>query len=300
MEKEKFRSFKAYLAYRETIGISPEELKELMTIVAGGKGIVMVHCEDGVMISRMQQQLISEGKTRPAYHALSRPAECEIRAIEEVIELSARTGCPVYIVHTSTSKGKDAITKAKLSGIRVYGETCPQYLMLDDSVYDLARDDRKVLPYIISPPIRGKEDQYSLWEGLADGTFDTVATDHCPFNLAGQKEPGIHNFMKVPNGAGGIEHRLVLLYTYGVLAKKITLNQFVSLVSTRAAEIFGLGDRKGKIKPGYDADLVVWDPEQTGTISAATHRSRCDSEIYEGIPYHGGPELVFVNGTIHK
>jgi dihydropyrimidinase len=258
----------------------------------------MVHCEDGEMITWLQQAFREQGKTRPAYHALSRPAEAEIRAIEEVIELSAKTGCPVYIVHTSTAKGKETIQSAKKSGVKVYGETCMQYLMLDDSVYDLSLDDRKVLPYIMSPPIRSKADQETLWEGLADGTFDVVASDHCPFNLIGQKDLGIHDFTKIPNGAGGLEHRLVLLYTYGVSTGKITINQFVNLTSTKPAEIFGLGDRKGKIEPGYDADLVIWDPEANGVISVANHYQNCDSEIYEGFQYKGKPEIVFIRGVL--
>ncbi len=291
-EIENLRSFKAYLAYRETIGISLSQLKEMMEAVKQGNGIVMVHCEDGEMISRRQQEFIQQGKTRPTYHASSRPVEAEAWAIHEVIELSAQTGCAVYIVHVSTAAGKQAITAAKKSGIRVFAETCPQYLLLDDSVYDPTLDDRKVLPYIISPPIRSKHDQEILWEGLADGTFDTVATDHCPFNLNGQKDKGIHNFTKIPNGAGGIEHRLTLLYTYGVLSNRITLNQFVSLTSTGAAEIFGFGKRKGKIEPGYDADLVIWNPETTGVISVANHLQHCDSEIYEGFGIKGCPEMV--------
>ena len=298
IEKEGISSFKTYLAYRESIGIDYSALKQVMEIVGPQGGIVLIHCEDGEMISRLQHEFIAAGKTGPQYHAESHPAEAEIRAVENVIELSARTNCPVYIVHTSTGKAKEAITEAKKSGLKIFAETCPQYLVLDDSVYFSDPDARKVLPFIISPPIRKKADQMELWKGLSDGTFDTVATDHCPFNLSGQKDRGINNFTKIPNGAGGIEHRLSLLYTYGVLTKRITLQEFVSLTSTRPAEIFGWGNRKGKLEAGFDADIVIWDPDHKDVISVNNHFQNCDSDIYEGLPIQGKPAIVMINGKI--
>ena len=298
IEMKGIRSFKAYLAYRESIGIGYNELEELMRIAGSAGALVMVHCEDGEWISQIQQEFVKEGKLRPAYHAASRPPLAEIRAIEKVVELSAKTGCEAYIVHISTRKGAEMVGAAKKSGIRVYGETCPQYLLLDDSVYGLDRDDMDVLPYVISPPIRGKSDQEGLWEALADGSIDVVSTDHCPFNLHGQKDQGINNFTRIPNGAGGIEHRLSLLYTYGVLPGRISLYRFMELVSANPAEIFGLGMTKGRIKPGYDADIVIWDPDFSGTISVKNHIQHCDSEIYEGIKVQGRAETVIVDGEI--
>ncbi|MCK9219859.1 MAG: dihydropyrimidinase [Bacteroidales bacterium] len=298
MEKFGVTSFKAYLAYRETIGIGYHELKELMYIVKPANGMVMVHCEDGEMVSRMQKNLLNEGKVRPAYHARSRPPETEIRAIEKVIELSDQTGCPAYIVHISTRRGAEMVAAAKKSGIPVYGETCPHYLLLDDSVYDLKQSDRDVLPFVFSPPVRKKNDQQGLWEAVANGSIDVVSTDHCPFNLHGQKDKGISDFTKIPNGTGGIEHRLTLLYTYGVLTHQISLNQFVALVSANPARIFGFGNHKGKLEPGYDADIVVWDPVCETTISVQTHRSNCDSEIYEGFHTQGRAEKVLIGGEI--
>ncbi len=295
MEKEGIRSFKAYLAYRESIGINADELCRLMQVVGPRGGVVMVHCEDGAMIARLQQEFLANGLLQARYHALSHPSEAEIRAIGKVIELSAKTGCQAYIVHTSTRQGAEAISKAKQDGITVSGETCPQYLLLDDSVYGLS-DDLQVMPYIISPPLRTRDDQQRLWAGLSDGTFDVVATDHCPFHLIGQKDCGIHNFTQIPNGAGGVEHRVGLLYTYGVLSNKINMSQLVNLVSARPAEIFGYGDRKGKLLPGFDADLVIWDPGIKTVISAKTHLSRGDSEIYEGFPIRGGASLVMMGG----
>ena len=297
-DKEGIRSFKAYLAYRESIGIDYPELEELMKVVSGSGAIVMVHSEDGEMISRNRQELVSAGKTRPAYHAVSRPAEAEITAIGKVIESAARTGCPAYIVHISTRRGAEMVGEAKKSGIRVYGETCPQYLLLDDSVYGLEKPDNKVLPYILSPPIRGKHDQEGLWDALTSGAIDVVATDHCPFNIHGQKDIGIDNFTKIPNGAGGIEHRLALLFTYGVKTGCISIERFTELVSTNPAEIFGLGACKGKLVPGYNADIVVWDPDYSGVISAATHHSCCDSDIYEGFQTTGRCVQVVLGGQI--
>jgi len=298
IEKEGIRSFKTYLTYQESIGISFSDLHQVMEIVGPAGGLVMVHCEDGEMISRLRQEFIHEGKTRALYHALSHPPEAEVRAVNEVIGLSAKTKCPVYIVHTSTQQAAEAIREAKKSGLPVFGETCPQYLLLNDSVYYEKSDNLGVLPYVISPPLRKTIDQEYLWKGLSDGTFDTVATDHCPFNLYGQKDKGIHDFSKIPNGAGGIEHRLSLLYTYGVLSGKISINQFIRLVSTRPAEIFGMADSKGKLDQGYDADIVIWDPDYQGIISVKNHFQHCDSEIYEGFSIHGRPEMVIIGGNM--
>ncbi|MCX6246026.1 MAG: dihydropyrimidinase [Bacteroidetes bacterium] len=297
-EKEKITSVKTYVAYRESIGISYDELEQVMEIAASAGKLVLVHCEDGEIIARKRDELLRLGKTRPCYHAASRPPEAEIRAVEKVIGLSAKTGCSVYIVHTSTAEAADAIASAKRSGLPVFAETCPQYLVLDEAVYDEGLDDYKVLPYVLSPPVRSAFDRERLWEGLSDGTFDTVATDHCPFNLYGQKDQGIDDFTKIPNGAGGIEHRFSLLYTFGVSEGRFNLNQFVKLVSARPAELFGMADRKGGIEKGYDADIVIWDPDAQGRISAEHHFQRCDTDIYEGFQIRGKPELVIVNGRI--
>jgi dihydropyrimidinase len=297
MTEDGIVSFKTYLAYRKSIGISEDELEQVMKTVAPRDGIVLVHCEDGEMISKLQQDFLSAGKTGPEFHALSRPEETEARAVEKVIELSAKTDCRTYIVHTSTGKAAEIIRQAKASGVRVFAETCPQYLLLDESVY-FSEDKMRSLPYIISPPIRKKENLEAVWKGLSSGTFDTVATDHCPFNLQGQKDCGLHDFTKIPNGAGGIEHRLSLLYTYGVLTGRITLGQFVKLTSTRPAELFGMGTYKGKLESGYDADIVIWNPEWKDKISIANHHQNCDSEIFEGFQIQGKAETVIVKGEV--
>ena len=295
---EGITSFKAYLAYQESIGISMDELSQLMEVVGPEGGLVMVHCEEGEMIDTLWKKFIKEGKTEAYYHAKSRPPEAETEAIRQVIGLSEQTGCPVYIVHTSTGKGAQLIREAREKGLKVFGETCIQYLILDDEVYDISVPNEEMLPFIVSPPIRSLETQQVLWKELSSGTFDTVATDHCPFNLHGQKDMGLHDFTRIPNGAGGIEYRLSLLYTYGVLSGMLNMEMFVKLTSTRAAELFGWGNNKGKLLPGYDADIVVWNPDTPGIINVNQQMQHCDSNIYEGIPVKGKAEWVFCNGKL--
>ena len=280
-------SFKAYLAYQETIGITPSALKELMTIVAPTGATVMVHCEDGEIIGKACKVLLSEFKTRPFYHARARMAEAETGAISTVIELSAQTSCPVYIVHVSTGEGARRISDARQSGIQVYAETCPHYLLLDDSRYGAEIPDREVLPYIMSPPLRTPEDQSALWKGLNDGTFDVVATDHCPFNTCGQKDIGLKDFTRIPNGVGGIEYRTRLLYTYGVLQGRISLEKMVYLTSSGPAKIFGLSQSKGRLAPGFDADIVLLNPDFEEVISTKNQVQNCDANIYEGMTLRG-------------
>lgn len=289
-------SFKTYLAYKGGIGIEESELFEVMKVAASLNVLVTVHCEMGEDILILQNKYISEGKTSPKYHALSRPALSEARSVKNVIALAKKAGCPVYIVHTSASDSLLEIEKAQMSGQQVYSETCPQYLMLDDSVYDLPLPES--LKYVFSPPVRKKEDQERLWEGLKNGSIQVVATDHCPFNSSGQKDKGINDFTKIPNGAGGIEHRLSLLFSYGVLKRKISLPQFVLLCCSNPAKIFGLNPLKGEITKGADADIVVWNARKEKTISAQTHHQQCDSNIYEGLATKGLPKYVFIKGNM--
>jgi dihydropyrimidinase len=290
------KSFKAYLAYKDSIGIEYWELEQVMKKAASLNAIVLVHCEEGDVILQNQKQFISEGKTEPLYHALSRPAESESESVLKVIDLCRKTGCKTYIVHTTTAKSLEYVRAAKKEGLPLFCETCPQYLLLDESVYSKPLPDS--LKYVISPPIRSKLDQQALWEALADGTVDVISTDHCPFNTKGQKDVGINDFTKIPNGAGGIENRLALLYTYGVLTKKISLQQFVGLTSTNAARIFGLYPQKGTVEVGSDADLAIWNPKPKSVISIKTQVQKCDSNIYEGFSINGKAEFIIRNGEI--
>ena len=292
VRNEGIRSFKAYMAYNETIGIGYDDLEGLMRIAGEAGAVVMVHCEDGRIIAERTRQLLAEGNSRPCFHAVSRPSEAEVMAIEKVIALAAKTGCRTYIVHISTGAGAALVAEAKAAGIPVHAETCPHYLLFDDSVYDPLREDPEVLPFILSPPIRSQADREILWQRVADGTFDTIGTDHCPFRIRGQKDRGLSDFTLIPNGAGGIRHRLEVLYTYGVLPGRISPERFADLVSARPAEIFGYGDRKGKLLPGYDADIVIWDPGAVSETGSAAEGGPCDSDIYRGQRLAGKAETI--------
>jgi dihydropyrimidinase len=288
------KSFKAYLAYKGSIGIEYRELEKVMEKAASLNATVLVHCEEGDVILKNQKKFISEGKTEPLYHALSRPAEVESESVRKVIDLCRKTSCKTYIVHTSSAKSIEYIRAAKTEGLPLFCETCPQYLLLDESVYSKPLPDS--LKYVISPPIRSKLDQEALWLAVADGTVDVISTDHCPFNTFGQKDKGLNDFTKIPNGAGGIENRLVLLYTYGVLTKKISLQQFVTLTSSNAARVFELYPQKGVIKVGSDADLVIWNPNTKSVISVEAQLQKCDSNIYDGMAIAGRAEYTITKG----
>ncbi len=288
------RSFKVYLAYKGNIGIEYHELEQVMLTAAKLNAIVLVHCEEGDLILQKQQELLEQGKTGPVYHALSRPSETEAESVRKVVGLCRKTGCKTYIVHTSAAKSLEYIRQGKKEGLPLYCETCPQYLLLDESVYQ--KPVPEPLKYVISPPIRSKADQEALWLALKDGTVDVISTDHCPFNTLGQKDQGINDFTKIPNGAGGVEHRLKLLYTYGVLTGKISLQQFVALTSTNAARIFGLYPRKGEIATGSDADLVIWDPDSKSVISVKTNVQSGDEDIYEGMEICGKADMTLISG----
>ena len=283
------------MAYLDTIGLREDDLFRVMKAVGQAGGMVTVHCEMGEKVDKLRKKFIREGKTSPRWHPLSRPPELEAEAVEKAIHLAEKAGCPVYIVHVSSRLSLDYIRKAKLKGQPVFAETCPQYLLLNDTKYE--GDFMNTAPYVMSPPLRKKEDNEALWKALSDGTINTIGTDHCPFTME-QKKQGINDFTKIPNGAGGIEQRLSLIYHYGVNQNRISINRFVEMVSALPAKIFGLYPRKGIIREGSDADLVIWDPDKEITISAQTHHQHCDINIYEGMKVKGAPETVIVNGKV--
>jgi len=285
IRKEGIKSFKIYMAYQSSIGLSDEDILKVMKVVGQHGGIVIMHCEIDETIEKLRSQFISEDQISPKYHPLSRPNYVEAIAAKKAIELANKAECPLYIVHVSTTEALDYIKKAQDKGQEVYAETCPQYLLLDDSVYDQEFDE--ACKYVMSPPLRKKADMEALWQAIKDGVIQTIGTDHCPFTLQ-QKRLGLDDFTKIPNGADGIEHRLSLLYTYGVLQKRISLNKFVEVTSTKAAKIFEY-QNKGAIKPSLDADLVILDPNAKEIISAKTHHSNCDLNIYEGFEIRGKP-----------
>ncbi len=289
-------SFKVYLAYKETIGLDDRDLIRVLDAAARLKALVLAHCENGDAVSFLRQKLLREGKTEPRYHAISRPPEVEREAIVRATTLANVTGAALYVVHISTREGAEEIARARARGWRVYGETCPHYLLLDETAYD--RPPLKAAAYVMSPPLRPPEHKEVLWQALKEGALQSVGTDHCPFNLKGQKDRDLSDFTKIPNGVAGVEHRLELLYTTGVLTGKLSLQQFVAVTATNPAKIFGLYPRKGTIAVGSDADLVIWDPKAKSVISARTHHQHCDSTPYEGIEIQGKPEMVLANGRV--
>jgi dihydropyrimidinase len=266
-----------------------------MKQLAASNALLMIHCEDGDKISELQNDFIAKGQTAPLHHELSRPENVESDAVAKVLELVRATKCKTYLVHISTKDSIRQIADFKKTS-EVYAETCPQYLMLDKDNYTKPLPDS--LKYVISPPLRDIHSRNALWDNITSGNVDVISTDHCPFNTFGQKDKGENNFTKIPNGAGGIEYRLPLLYTYGVLQNRISIQRFVELTSTHAAKIFGLYPKKGVIAEGSDADIVLWDPNIENTINKTTQFQHCDSNIYEGIKVKGGPGYVIVNGEI--
>ncbi len=288
-------SFKVYMAYKDTVGLEDDDLLRVMECVAEAGGTVTAHCEMGDEIEKLRCTFFSQNNTSPYYHALSRPATLEATAVKKAVEMAGRVHCPLYIVHVSSKESLRYIREAQLQNQSVYAETCPQYLLLDDSKY--RGEYQQTAPYVMSPPLRTKEDSAALWDALGDGTVSTVGTDHCPFTMD-QKRAGFHDFRKIPGGAGGVEHRLELLYTYGFLTNRLTFNQLVNLYSTQPAKIFGLYPRKGEIAEKSDADLVIWNPDHEKTISAGTHHQNSDINIFEGMTVKGKVDYVIAGGNL--
>lgn len=295
IQNEGVRSFKVYMAYQSTIGLSDEDIYKVMKVVGKHGGIVTMHCEVDETIESLRANFISEGKTSHKYHPLSRPNYVEAEAVKKAIELANKAECPLYIVHVSTRESLDYIEKAQSKGQPVYAETCPQYLLLNDSLYDQSFD--KSCAFVMSPPLRKKEDQEVLWQAIHDGVIQTIGTDHCSFTLE-QKRIGVNDFTKIPNGSRGIEHRMSLLDTFGVLKNRISLQKFVEITSNNPSRIFGFFPNKGIISEGSDADIVIWDPTAKETISTKTHHQSYDLNIYEGFKIIGKPKMTIVNGKI--
>ncbi|MBL9105249.1 MAG: dihydropyrimidinase [Myxococcales bacterium] len=289
-------SFKVFMAYTGAIGVDDDEMIGVIDTAASLNALVTAHCEHGLAVQALQKKLVAAGKTAPKYHAESRPSWVEGEATGRAIMLAKCSGQPIYIVHLTCKESMDAVVRARQDGQLVWVETCPQYLLLDDSVYD--KPDFEGAAYVMSPPIRPRGHQEPLWAALSAGLIHTVATDHCPFRQHDQKAMGKDNFCKIPNGAAGIENRMPLMYTYGVATGRLTLQQFVDVCCTRPAKIFGLYPRKGAVAVGSDADLFVYDPAPTSTISASTHRHNCDRNIFEGFAIQGAVTHTIVAGRV--
>jgi dihydropyrimidinase len=289
-------SFKHFMAYKGALMVDDAAMLHSFTRANELGAICNVHAENGEAVFHLQRKLLAEGITGPEGHPLSRPPAVEGEAAQRVIAIAGLLDMPVYIVHVSTQDATDAIARARAAGQRVYGEVLAQHLLVDDSVY-WNPDFATAAAHVMSPPFRPKHHQKALWAGLAAGTLQTTATDHCCF-CAPQKAGGIGDFTKIPNGTAGIEDRMSVLWHYGVAAGRLTPEEFVAVTSTNAARIFSLLPRKGLVAVGADADLVVWDPAASRTISAKTHHQNVDFNVFEGLTVKGVARTTIANGNI--
>ncbi|HJT54891.1 MAG TPA: dihydropyrimidinase [Ktedonobacteraceae bacterium] len=288
-------TFKLLMAYPNTFMVDDETIYRVLRRSAKLGGLVMVHAENGIVIDLIIRETIAAGHTAPMYHALTRPGILEGEAAQRAITLATLAESPLYVVHVSCAHALHAVADARVKGLPVWGETCPQYLYLNDSCY--AAPGFQAAKYVCTPPMRSVADNEALWLGLQRRELSVVSTDHAPFNFHGQKELGLHDFTKIPNGLPGVEHRVMLLYQ-GVRAGKLNLQHFVDLVSTTPAKLFGLFPRKGTIAPGSDADLLLFDPAKTLTISVENQHQRVDYNPYEGMHVQGVPDTVLLRGKV--
>lgn len=294
IENEGITSFKVFMAYKNVLQADDETLfKTLITAKELG-ALVMVHAENGDVIDYLVNKALAEGKTEPIYHALTRPQEIEGEATARAATFTGLAKSQLYVVHVTCADAAQAIAEARNKGIDVWGETCPQYLVLDQSY--LEKPDFEGAKYVWSPPLREKWNQDALWGALRTGQLQTIGSDQCSFDFNGQKDLGKDDFSKIPNGGPIIEDRLSILFSEGVKKGRITLNQFVDLTSTRAAKLFGLYPKKGTIAVGVDADIVIFDPNVERTISAETHHMAVDYSAFEGMQVTGEPVSVLSRG----
>jgi dihydropyrimidinase len=258
--------------------------------------IPLVHAENGDVVAQMTAKLLAEGNNGPEGHAYSRPPEVEGEATNRAIMIADMAGVPLYVVHVSCEQAHEAIRRARQKGMRVYGEPLVQHLTLDETEY-FNQDWDYAARRVMSPPFRNKQHQDSLWAGLQSGSLQVVATDHCAFTTA-QKRNGLGNFSKIPNGTGGLEDRLTVLWTHGVNTGRLTMNEFVAVTSTNVAKILNCYPKKGAIMVGADADILVWDPKRTKTVRAANQQSVIDYNVFEGFELTGLPRYVLTRGKV--
>jgi dihydropyrimidinase len=289
-------SFKLFMAYPGVFMIDDGLIFKAMLEASETGSLICMHAENGSAIDVIVQRALAEGKTAPKYHALTRPTTAEAEATGRAIALAEMAGAPVYIVHLSCNEALEKVREARDRGLPAYAETCPQYLYLSIENFDVPGFEGA--KYVFTPPLREKWHQEKLWAGLAADQLQVVSTDHCPFCYKEQKELGIGDFTKIPNGGPGIEHRMSLVFTGGVQKKRFSVNRFVEIVSTTPAKLFGLYPRKGTIAVGSDADLVIFDPNAEHVISAKTHHMRVDYSMFEGIQVKGMPRQVFSRGQL--
>lgn len=289
-------SFKHFMAYKGAIMCDDEVLVNSFTRARELGALCTVHAENGELVFRLQQEIFERGIRGPEGHPLSRPPEVEGEAANRAIRIAEVLGVPLYVVHTSCADALEAITRARLEGQRVFGEVLAGHLVIDDSVYR-DRDWNRAAHHVMSPPFRSREHQDALWRGLQSGMLHTTATDHCCF-CTPQKQAGIDDFRKIPNGTAGIEDRMSVLWHHGVATGRLTPSEFVRVTSTNAAQIFNVYPKKGSVAVGADADLVVWDGEASRTISAKTHHQNIDFNIFEGMEVRGVAKTTLSRGEV--
>ena len=288
-------SVKIFMAYKGTpLYTEDDDLFETLQLSKDAGVLVLVHAENGDVISKLQEQALARGDTAPKFHALTRPPEVEAEATNRAIRLAEVAEAPILVVHVSCASSLEAIHLAHERGQTVYAETCPQYFAFEYE--DLAREGFEGAKYVCSPPLRDPSNRPALWNGLKFGDLQIFGSDHCAFNYEGQKELGKDDFTLIPNGLPGAEERAMTLWTLGVREGKLSENQFVAVLSTNQARIYGAYPRKGTLAPGADADIVLWDPELETTATADNRHGNVDYTPYEGRSFHGGPASVYVRG----
>lgn len=296
VQQEGVNSFKHFMAYKNAIMCDDETLMNSFRRCLELGAMPTVHAENGEMVYLLQHEMLKQGITGPEAHPLSRPPEVEGEAANRAITVASIMGVPIYVVHVSCRESAEAIARARGRGQRVYGEVLAGHLVIDDSVYRHP-DFGFAAAHVMSPPFRDKSHQAALWHGLQSGQLHTTATDHCTF-CASQKAAGIDNFSKIPNGCGGVEERMAVIWDAGVNSGRLTPSEFVAITSANTARLFNIYPRKGCVAQGADADLVLWDPSGSKTLSASTHHSRNDFNIFEGRTVTGVPAFTISQGQL--
>ncbi|MEJ7894618.1 MAG: dihydropyrimidinase [Solirubrobacteraceae bacterium] len=289
-------SFKLFMAYKGSLMVDDEALFRTMRIAAEHEALVLVHAENGGVVEVLVEEALSAGDTAPRFHGLTRPPAVEAEATARAIALARMAGCDLFVVHVSCAEALAPVAAARAAGERVWAETCPQYLLLDETA--LNGPGFEGAKAVFTPPPRAVEHQEHLWRALADDDLCLVSTDHCPYTFAEQKALGRADFSKIPNGAPGIEHRLALMHEFGVRGGHFGLSRLVEIVATNPAKIFGLHPRKGTLAPGGDADLVIFDPKMEHVCSSVTEHSRVDYCLYEGVRVRGRARTVVARGRV--
>ena len=290
-------SVKIFMAYKGTpLYTEDDDLFETLQLSRDAGVLVMVHAENGDAIAKLQQQALARGDTAPKFHALTRPEAVEAEATNRAIRLAEVAEAPILVVHVSCAPALEAIHLAHERGQTVFAETCPQYFAFEYE--DLARPGFEGAKYVCSPPLRDPSNRPALWNGLKTGDLQIFGSDHCSFNYEGQKDLGRDDFTLIPNGIPGAEERAMTLWTLGVREGKLSENQFVAVLSTNQARIYGAYPKKGTLAPGADADIVLWDPELSTTATVGNRHGNVDYTPYEGRTFTGGPAAVYVRGNL--